>query len=111
MSLRTSFSVRYHTDMAERPTFGEPVPQARHKNQLQVVAMFPDATDLPIFSGTPIAAIEQPFLPEDHSMKQGMLPDMPNIDYDHVLEKDKALRRRNHRGPVLPPSGDLFVAS
>jgi hypothetical protein len=62
--------------------------------------MFPEGDDLPLFSGTPVAATEKPFEPEDHSMKQAMLPEMPGIDYDRVLQKDKARHRRIN--PVVP---------
>jgi DNA repair protein RadC len=72
--------------------------------------MFPDGTDLPLFSGTPIPTIERPFVPEDLSFKQGMLPGMPSVDYEYVLAKDRALRRR--RSPVvLPPGEDIFTAA
>src|SRR6266487_3711823 len=97
--------------MGERLTFGIDTPERSRQNRAgQPAAMFPDGTDLPLFSGTPIPAIERPFVPEDHSMKQGMLPGMPAVDYAHVLEKDQALRRR--RLPVaLPPSDDIFTAA
>jgi DNA repair protein RadC len=97
--------------MSERLRFGidTPVPP-RHTRADQSAAMFPDGADLPLFSGTPIPAIERPFVPEDHSMKQGMLPGMPSVDYEHVLAKDRALRRR--RPPVaLPPHDDIFTAA
>src|SRR6266487_3525038 len=97
--------------MGERLTFGIDTPERSRQNRAgQPAAMFPDGTDLPLFSGTPIPAIERPFVPEDHSMKQGLLPGMPPIDYEHVLEKDRALRRR--RTPVvLPPGGEIFIAA
>jgi hypothetical protein len=41
--------------------------------------------------------IDRPYIPEDHSFKQELLPGMPPIDYDHILEKDQALRRRRRR--------------
>ena len=73
--------------------------------------MFPDGENLPLFSGTPIPVIERPFEPEDASMKQAMLPGMPGIDYDRVLELDKARRRRlttpgapNGRLLISPPA-------
>src|SRR6266545_6760119 len=95
--------------MSERLTFGAPQ-LPRHTKADQSATMFPDGTDLPLFSGTPIPAIERPFVPEDHSMKQGMLPGMPAVDYAHVLERDRALRRR--RTPVaLPPGDDIFTAA
>ena len=67
--------------------------------------MFPDGDDLPLFSGTPVVATEKPFEPEDHSMKQAMLPDMPGVDYDRVLQKDKAKRRRT---ATAVPESSLF---
>jgi hypothetical protein len=73
--------------------------------------MFPDGEDLPLFSGTPIPVIERPFVPEDHSMKQGVLPGMPGIDYEHVFKKDQELRRRKRTPPVLPLAEDIFVAA
>jgi hypothetical protein len=43
-------------------------------------------------------------------MKQGVLRGMPSVDYEHVLAKDRALRRR--RAPVaLPPGDDIFTAA
>src|SRR2546421_596258 len=97
--------------MGERLTFGSHMPERpRHTKADQPATMFPDGTDLPLFSGTPVPAIERPFVPEDHSMKQGMLPGMPSVDYEHVLERDRALRRR--RAPVaLPPGDDIFTAA
>src|SRR5688572_28508303 len=96
--------------MGERPTFGGERPEcARQAKSSQPAPMFSGGEELPLFSGTPITAIERPFAAEDHSMKQVMLPEMPPIDYDHVLEKDRALRRR--RSPAaLPPAEDLFTA-
>src|SRR5437868_3910517 len=97
--------------MGERPRFGIDTPERIRRTKAdQPAAMFPDGTDLPLFSGTPIPAVERPFVAEDHSMKQVMLPGMPSVDYEHVLEKDRALRRR--RAPVALPSGaDIFVAT
>jgi hypothetical protein len=43
-------------------------------------------------------------------MKQLLLPDMPPIDYAHVLERDRELRRRRRNALVLPTSGDIFAA-
>src|SRR5258708_4677568 len=92
--------------MGEKVVFGigtrERVPR---RKSAQTEDMFPEGDDLPLFSGTPVAATEKPFEPEDHSMKQAMLPEMPGIDYDRVLQKDKARRRRT--SPVAPES-DLF---
>src|SRR5262245_60604504 len=97
--------------MGERPKFGIPPPELRRQNRTdQPAPMFSDGEDLPLFSGTPIPAVERPFVPEDHSMKQAMLPDMPAIDYDHVLEKDRALRRRKRSTMTALPDEDIFVA-
>jgi DNA repair protein RadC len=94
--------------MGERPRFGVDHPE--HKKATQAAPMFAGGEDLPLFSGTPIPVIERPFMPEDHSMKQQMLPGMPPIDYEHVLENDRELRRR-HKKPALLPAGDIFVAT
>ncbi len=73
--------------------------------------LFPDGADLPLFSGTPQQARDQPFVPEDHTYKQALLPDMPEIDYERIREKDRerSHRRRHHRPahrlyPHLPAS-------
>src|SRR6266540_6806574 len=97
--------------MRERLRFGvDTPPSVRQTKKDQRTPMFVGGEELPLFSGTPIPAIERPFLPEDHSMKQTMLPEMPPVDYDHVLEKDRALRRR--RTPVaLPATDDIFTAA
>src|SRR6266511_3135009 len=97
--------------MGERLKFGGDTPErSRQTKAYQAASMFPDGEDLPLFSCTPIPAIEHPFVPEDHSMKQGMLPGMPAVDYAHVLERDRALRRG--RTPVvLPPSTDIFTVA
>jgi len=97
--------------MGERPTFGvDKAERVRQAKPSQPASMFSDGEELPLFSGTPIPAIERPFEAQDHSMKQVMLPEMPPIDYDHVLEKDRALRRR--RSPAaLPPAEDIFTAA
>jgi hypothetical protein len=96
--------------MGERPTFGVDRPEcARQAKPAQPAPMFSGGEELPLFSGTPIPAIERPFEAEDHSMKQVMLPEMPPVDYDHVLAKDRALRRR--RSPAaFPPAEDIFAA-
>ncbi len=94
--------------MKERLRFGVDTPQSvRQTKKDQLTPMFVGGEDLPLFSGTPIPAIERPFLPEDHSMKQTMLPAMPPVDYDHVLKKDQALRRRTPA--ALPPAMDIFT--
>jgi proteasome lid subunit RPN8/RPN11 len=100
------------TRMGERPKFGmDTAERLRHTKASKPAEMFPDGEDLPLFSGTPIPVIERPFVPEDHGMKQAMLPDMPAIDYEHVLEKDRELRRRKRTTPVLPPGEDIFVTT
>jgi DNA repair protein RadC len=97
--------------MGERLTLGIHTPEFPRRTKADLTsAMFPDGQDLPLFSGTPMPAIERPFVPEDLSMKQGMLPGMPPVDYEHVLERDRALRRRRAL-VVLPPSDDIFVAA
>jgi len=73
--------------------------------------MFPTGEDLPLFSGTPIPVIDRPYVPDDHTMKQAMLPNMPGIDLDVVLARDQELRRRRAPNPPLPPTGDIFTAS
>src|SRR6266536_1968397 len=97
--------------MGERLTFGTHTPERpRHTKADQPATMFPDGEELPLFSGTPVPATERPFVPEDLSWKQGMLPGMPAVDYAHVLERDRALRRG--RTPVvLPPSTDIFTVA
>src|SRR4051812_3867600 len=93
--------------MAERLRFGgAPSESVRQTKKDQMASMFVGGEELPLFSGTPIPVIERPFVPEDHSMKQSMLLDMPPVDYDHVLEKDRALRRRSPA--TLPPAKDIF---
>src|SRR5947207_324970 len=97
--------------MGERPKFGIHTPGHLHQNKAdQPATMFPDGADLPLFSGTPIPATERPFVLEDHRMKQAMLPGMPSVDYEHVLERDRALRRRRAL-VVAPPSDDIFTAA
>ena len=72
--------------------FGQPLRKRQYQRKI-----FPDGDDLPLLSGTPQAVIDRPYIPEDHSFKQERLPGMPPIDYDHILEKDKELRRRRRR--------------
>ncbi len=84
--------------------------RSQHTKVDQPTSMFSDGVDLPLFSGTPIPATEHPFVPEDHSLKQVLLPGMPPVDYDHVLAKDRALRRR-HTPTALPASDDIFAAT
>ncbi len=71
--------------------------------------LFPDGADLPLFSGTPQQVIDQPFVPADHTYKQVMLPDMPEIDYEHIRQQDQARKRRRNRtrrfvgeSPIFP---------
>ncbi len=94
--------------MGERLIFGIDTPESlQRRRTVHPESMFPEGDDLPLFSGTPIVATEKPFEPEDHSMKQAMLPDMPGIDYERVLQKDKARYRRTT--PVLT-EGDIFTS-
>ena len=97
--------------MGERLRFGIDTPECIRPTKVgQPAAMFPDGEDLPLFSGTPVPAIERPFVPDDHSLKQGMLPGMPQVDYEYVLARDRASRRR--RSPVaVPPGEDIFTAA
>jgi len=100
--------------MGERPKFGIDTPaRSRQSKTDQPTPMFADGTELPLFSGTSIPATERQFVPEDHSMKQGMLPGMPAIDYERVLERDRALRRQKHTRPALLPTDTIvgFTAS
>ena len=72
--------------------FGQPLKQQRQQGEL-----FPDGADLPLFSGTPQQVLDQPFVPTDHTYKQALLPDMPEIDYERIRQKDQARsRRRSH---------------
>src|SRR6266508_4891095 len=97
--------------MGERLKFGIDTPaRSRHSKTDQPTPMFTDGTELPLFSGTPIPASERPFVTEDHSMKQVMLPGMPAVDYAHVLERDRALRRRRTT-VALPEGSDIFTAT
>src|SRR5690242_17158862 len=90
------------------PQFGEPLPHVSKRGKLlPAAAMFHNGEELPLFSGTPIPAVDQVFAPEPQELRQSLLPDMPPVDYDHVLAKDKQLRRRTS-GVVLPGSATLF---
>ncbi len=92
--------------MGEKPVFGIDTRESiQGRKTAQSESMFPEGDDLPLFSGTPVVAIEKPFELEDHSMKQTMLPDMPGIDYERVLQKDKAKRRRT---ATAVPESSLF---
>jgi hypothetical protein len=91
--------------------FGDPIPATtRHGTLTRPAELFPDGSDLPIFSGTPIPVIERPYVPADHSLRQAVLPGMPGIDYDAVLARDKELRRRRPPITALPPADDIFTA-
>jgi DNA repair protein RadC len=97
--------------MAERPTFGEKVPQrGRGNRDSRPADLFPGGDDLPLFSGTPIPAVEQPYAPEDHSLKQAALPGMPPIDYDRIRQTDRARKRKRPSAP-LPDAAILFADS
>ncbi len=71
-----------------KPEFGKPV---KKKNRQQ--SFFQEGEDLPLLSGTPQQAVDSRFVPQE-VFKQPELPGMPGIDYDHIREKDKQLRRR-----------------
>ena len=45
---------------------------------------------------------------EQRAWKQAKLPDMPGIDYDVVLEKDRQLNRRRRSRKKKTETGDLF---
>jgi hypothetical protein len=94
--------------MGERPEFGKDVPPSRRSRATPASSMFTGGEELPLFSGTPIPAQERPYAPQDHSMKQSMLPEMPAVDYDYVLKKDKELRRKKNSTP-LPDAAILFA--
>src|SRR5689334_17952363 len=94
--------------MRERPEFGKDAPRASRRSRSTPAAMFQDGEELPLFSGTPIPAQERPYAPQDHSMKQAALPGMPAVDYDHILAKDRQLRRKKNGGP-LPDAAILFA--
>jgi DNA repair protein RadC len=89
--------------------FGDSLPRSRRRRGQQG-EMFSEGDDLPLFSGTPQEIIEHTFEPEDHTWKQAMLPDMPDIDYEHVLELDKHRRRgkKGGTGSVISASGTLW---
>lgn len=100
--------------------FGDRLPRSGRWREQQG-EMFSKGDDLPLFSGTPQEVEEHPFEPEDHIWKQAMLPEMPDIEYDHVFALDKQ-RRRGRKGamkslgsasgtlwrPGDPPEGTLL---
>jgi hypothetical protein len=52
--------------MAERPTFGDKLPSMRKTAAYKPAAsMFAGGEELPLFSGTPIPAVERPYVPQD----------------------------------------------
>ena len=84
--------------------FGQPLQQRRQQGEL-----FPDGADLPLFSGTPQQVIDQPFVREDHTYKQAILPNMPELDYERIRQKDRErtrrrspTRRRTGANPIFP---------
>jgi hypothetical protein len=81
----------------------------RRSKQRPTTTMFQAGDDLPLFSGTAIPARESLYVPEDRSMKQTTLPGLPAVDYDHLLAKDKELRRRP-KGRELAAHATLFQA-
>src|SRR5690349_11777864 len=96
--------------MAERPKFGEKLPQVNRRGKQTPAAVMFSEEELPIFSGTPMPATEKPYVPEDRSMKQLLLPMTPAINYEAVLKRDKQLYKRR-RGAELPAAATLFQAS
>jgi len=108
---KTAVSALCLFSMNEYLTFGAPQLPA-HTTPDKPMAMFPDGSDLPLFSDTPIPVVEHPFVPEDHSFKQVVLPGMPDIDYEHIVTKDRELRRRGrgHTQTIVPAGGDIFTA-
>jgi hypothetical protein len=93
---------------AQPLVFGIPLSRSRQGE------LYPDGADLPLFSGTPQAVIDTPFIPQDQSYKQAMLPGMPSIDFDAVRTRDKALqhtKKRRHQQDSdlfsLPPASLL----
>src|SRR5689334_25036814 len=97
--------------MAERsrPKFGDKLPQLRGRSD-RSAELFPQGDDLPIFSGTPQEVVEKPYVAEDHSFKQTMLPGMPALDYDYIREKDRQRTRGKQSGAsrYLAGSGTLW---
>jgi DNA repair protein RadC len=89
--------------------FGDPLPRSGRRRGQQG-ELFSEGDDLPLFSGTPQEIIEHPFEPEDHTWKQAMLPDMPGVDYERVLELDKQRRRgkKGGSGSAISASGTLW---
>jgi hypothetical protein len=111
-------SIHYHHRMPEReppgknkPEFGEPAPRGRRKKQ-RPLEMFPEGDDLPIFSGTPQEVSIRPYVPELNIYKQPMLPGMPEVDWESILEADRRLRTRRRSGsaPVQEQSGQIWEA-
>jgi len=95
--------------MAERnrPQFGDKPPR-RTSRKAQPAEMFPEGADLPIFSGTPQEVVERPFEPEDHSLKQTMLPGMPAVDYEHIRALDQRMRQRKQKPGPVAEAGTLW---
>ena len=74
--------------MGERLRFGVDTPESIQQTKpAQLATMFPGGEDLPLFSGTPI----------------------PAIDYERVLQADQARRQRHHTTTVAP-AADIFTA-
>src|SRR5581483_5194635 len=95
--------------MGERLVFGMDAPPAFHRSRTtSSVSMFPGCDELPLFSGTPIPATERVYLPQDHSWKQAILPGLPSIDYEHILEQDRKLRGKRPSNS-LPEAATLFT--
>ena len=72
--------------------------------------MFPDGDDLPLFSGTPQEVTARPYEPEALIFKQQMLPEMPDVDWNAVLEADRRLRGKRRQGSatIEEPEGTIW---
>jgi DNA repair protein RadC len=90
--------------------FGTSLPQ-KGRRHLSPVEMFPEGDDLPLFSGTPQEVTVRPYEPEASMYQQQMLPDMPDVDWEAVLEADRRLRARRQQGSVpIAQEGTIWEA-
>ncbi len=85
--------------------FGKP-----RTKQGKPAGFFTEGEDLPLFSGTPQQAIDHPYIPEDQTYKQQVLPEMPGIDYDVVRENDRK-RKRKRAGKQASGSPGLLLGA
>lgn len=99
MSERESSPPRAHP----KPEFGQPL-----KKQSDQSYLFAEGEDLPLISGTPQQVVVPPFIPEQRTWKQRLLPGIPGIDYDAVLAADQELRRVP-REPLTEERSTLFT--